>query len=282
MIETSDAKMALSFPELRVLVRGGGEMASGIAYRLHLCHMKVVITETAAPTTVRRTVAFAEAVYQGSQTIEGVQAVKVAGAEEAYRVWEEGGIPLLIDPDASSRAALGPAVVVDAIMAKRSTGTEKNFAPIVIGVGPGFNAGMNVHAVVESNRGHNLGRVVWQGQAEPDTGVPAPVGGYTDQRVLRVPRRGLFHALRDIGDRVEPGEVVAQVDGLPIEAGIQGVLRGLLKDGIVVDEGIKAGDIDPRGKREYCYLISDKARAIAGGVLEAILHALKDLRLPSV
>lgn len=257
-------------------------MASGIAHRLYLCHMKVVITETSAPTTVRRTVAFAEAVFQGSHTIEGVQAVKVSAPEEAYRVWERGGIPLFVDPDASVRAALRPAVVVDAIMAKRHTGTAKSFAPVVIGVGPGFNAGVDVHAVVESNRGHNLGRVLWQGQAEPDTGIPAPVAGYTDQRVLRVPRSGLFRALRDIGDPVDPGDVVAQVDGLPIEARIKGVLRGLLKDGIPVEEGIKAGDIDPRGKREYCYLISDKARAIAGGVLEAILHSLKDLHLPSI
>lgn len=273
--------MALSFSELRVLVRGGGEMASGIAYRLHLCHMKVVITETPAPTTVRRTVAFAEAVYQGSQTIEGVEAVKVSAPEEAYRVWERGAIPLFVDPDASMRAVLRPAVVVDSIMAKRTTGTDKSYAPIVVAVGPGFTAGVDVHAVVESNRGHNLGRVLWQGRAEPDTGIPAPVAGYTDQRVLRVPRSGRFRALREIGDQVDAGEVVAQVDGLPIEAQIKGVLRGLLKDGIAVEEGIKAGDIDPRGKREYCYAVSDKARAIAGGVLEAILHALKGLHLPS-
>lgn len=256
-------------------------MASGIAYRLHLCHMRVLITETAAPTTVRRTVAFAEAVYQGSQTIEGIQAIKVATLEEASWVWEKGAIPLFVDPEAKVRETVRPGVVVDAIMAKRSTGTDKSYAPVVIGVGPGFTAGVNVHAVVESNRGHNLGRVLWQGQAEPDTGIPAPVGGYTDQRVLRVPRSGLFHTLHEIGDPVDQGEIVARVDGYPVEAQIQGVLRGLLKDGILVEEGVKAGDIDPRGKREYCYLISDKARAIAGGVLEAILHSLKDRRLPS-
>lgn len=256
-------------------------MASGIAYRLHLCHMRVLITETAAPTTVRRTVAFAEAVYQGSQTIEGIQAIKVASVEEASWVWEKGAIPLFVDPEAKVRETVRPGVVVDAIMAKRSTGTDKSYAPVVIGVGPGFTAGVNVHAVVESNRGHNLGRVLWQGQAEPDTGIPAPVGGYTDQRVLRVPRSGLFHTLHEIGDPVDQGEIVARVDGYPVEAQIQGVLRGLLKDGILVEEGVKAGDIDPRGKKEYCYLISDKARAIAGGVLEAILHSSMDLRLPS-
>ena len=273
--------MTVSYPELKVLVRGGGEMASGIVHRLHLCHMKVFITETTSPTTVRRAVAFAEAVYQGSQTIEGVRAVRVSSAEEAYRIWDQGAIPLFVDPEARIRETLRPVVVVDAIMAKKSTGTDRSYAPVVIGVGPGFSAGVNVHAVVESNRGHNLGRVLWQGPAEPDTGVPAPVSGYTDQRVLRVPRKGLFHALREIGDTVNSGEVVARVDGIPIEAQIKGVLRGLLKDGIQVEEGVKAGDIDPRGEKEYCYLISDKARAIAGGVLEAILHSVKDLLLPS-
>jgi len=172
-------------------------------------------------------------------------------------------------------------VIVDAIMAKRNTGTDKSHAPVVIGVGPGFTAGLNVHAVVESNRGHNLGRVLWQGEAEQDTGVPAPVGGYSEERVLRVPQKGRFKALHEIGDLVDAGEPVAQVDGIPIRAQIRGVLRGLLKDGIPVEEGMKAGDIDPRGERGYCYMISDKARAIAGGVLEAILHSLKDPSLHS-
>ena len=273
--------MALIFPDLKVLVRGGGEMASGIAHRLNRCHMRVFITEVAAPTTVRRTVAFAEAVFQGRHTIEGVEAVRVSSPEAAYRVWENGGIPLFIDPEAGARKTIQPEVIVDAIMAKRNTGTDKSHAPVVIGVGPGFTAGLNVHAVVESNRGHNLGRVLWQGEAEQDTGVPAPVGGYSEERVLRVPQKGRFKALHEIGDLVDAGEPVAQVDGIPIRAQIRGVLRGLLKDGLPVDEGMKAGDIDPRGERGYCYLISDKARAIAGGVLEAILHSLKDPSLHS-
>ena len=272
--------MALNFLDLKVLVRGGGEMASGIAYRLHRCHMKVLITEVAVPTTVRRMVAFAEGVYQGSHAVEGVRAVKVSCPEEAYGVWKNGAIPIFVDPEAKVREAIQPAVVVDAIMAKRNTGTDKSHAPVVIGVGPGFTAGINVHAVVESNRGYNLGRVLWKGQAEEDTGLPAPVAGYTDERVLRVPKKGFFKALHEIGDPVNAGDVVAQVDGHPIRAQIKGVLRGLLKDGIAVEEGIKAGDIDPRGEREYCYLISDKARAIAGGVLEAILHSLEGPQSP--
>lgn len=269
----------LDLSDLKVLVRGGGEMASAIAHRLHRCHMKVLITEMAVPTAVRRTVAFAEAVYEGSQVVEGVRSVRVSSPEEAYRVWKDGGIPLFIDPEATIREAIRPVVIVDSIMAKRNTGTDKSQAPLVIGVGPGFTAGASVHAVVETQRGHNLGRVLWSGKAEEDTGIPAPVAGYADERVLRVPQRGSFKALRAIGDPVRPEEVVAEVDGCPIQARIQGVLRGLLKDGIRVEEGIKAGDIDPRGQREYCYLISDKARAVAGGALEAIFHSLQDLKL---
>lgn len=252
-------------------------MASGIAHRLHRCHMRVLITEVPVPTTVRRPVAFADAVYRGSHTVEGVQAVRVRSFTEVTGVWKNDGIALLVDPEASVRDAMRPTVIVDAIMAKKNLGTEKSDAPIVVGVGPGFTAGVNVHAVVESNRGHYLGRVLWQGKAEKNTGVPAPVAGYTDERVLRVPQKGLFESSHKIGDLVEAGEVLANVKGSPICAKIKGVLRGLLKSGIEVEEGIKAGDIDPRGDREYCYLISDKARAIGGGVLEAILSSLKNL-----
>jgi len=268
--------MAPDLSELTVLIRGGGEMASGIAHRLKRCHMRVLITEVAAPTTVRRAVAFAEAVFQGRHAIEGVEAVRVSTPEEALAIWKEGGIALFVDPEARVREAIRPEVIVDAIMAKRNTGTDRSQAGLVVGVGPGFRAGANVHAVVESNRGHNLGRVLWEGEAEQDTGIPAPVGGYSEERVLRVPKEGLFKALREIGDMVSVGEAVAQVNGVPLQARIRGVLRGLLKDGIKVEEGMKAGDIDPRGERGYCYMISDKARAIAGGVLEAILHSLKD------
>lgn len=266
---------------LTVLIRGGGEMASGIAYRLHQCHMKVLITEVEAPTTVRRTVAFAEAVYDGSQTIEGVKAIRVSSLQGAEEVWSGGAIPLLVDPQAKIRDAVKPAVVVDAIMAKKNSDTTISDAPLVIGIGPGFKAGVNAHAVVESNRGYHLGRVIWEGEAEPDTGIPAAVGGHTEARVLRAPRSGRFKAFREIGDMVEVGESVAEVDGVPIQAQIPGLIRGLLRDSIQVQQGSKAGDIDPRGERGYCYLISDKARAIGGGVLEAILHSLNPSRIPA-
>lgn len=267
--------MSLKLGDLIVLVRGAGEMASGIAHRLHRCHMKVLVTEVAAPTAVRRMVAFAEAAYLGSHSVEGVTAVRTETADGALEAWERGEIPLYIDPEARIRNFINPAVIVDAIMAKKNSPTRITDAPLVIGVGPGFTAGTNVHAVVESNRGYNLGRVLWTGQAERDTGVPAPVAGHAEARVLRVSQNGVFKALRKIGDFVDPGEAVAEVDGQLITARIHGVVRGLLQNGIQVQQGIKAGDIDPRGEREYCYLISDKARAIGGGVLEAILHSLK-------
>jgi xanthine dehydrogenase accessory factor len=261
--------------DLKVLIRGGGEMASGIVHRLHQSHMKVLITEVPAPTAVRRNLAFAEAVYLGSQTIENVKAVLVKDAAEANLEWQSGHIPLLVDPDARIREIIGPDVIVDAIMAKKNSTTKISDAPLVIGIGPGFVTGSNAHAIVESNRGYNLGRVIWNGTAEPDTGIPAAVSGYAEARVFRAPQSGRFTGFREIGDPVQSGECVAEVDGIPIKAQISGMIRGMLRSGIVIAAGVKVGDIDPRGEREYCYTISDKARAIGGGVLEAILHSLE-------
>ena len=271
--------MTLSISELIVLIRGGGEMATGIAHRLHRCHMRVLITEIIMPTSVRRNVAFAEAVYEGAHTVEGVEAVRAASCDEAYMAWKRNQIPVFVDPEASIREILKPVVVIDAIMAKKNGVARLTDAPLVIGVGPGFTAGFNVHAVVESNRGHHLGRVIWDGAAESDTGIPASVDGYTASRVLRVPQSGIFNALRAIGDVIATGEPVAHVNGELIKAEISGQIRGLLRNGIQVEQGIKAGDIDPRGERGYCDSISDKSRAIAGGVLEAVLHSLGDLKI---
>ena len=271
--------MTVSISELIVLIRGGGEMATGIAHRLHRCHMRVLITEITMPMSVRRNVAFAEAVYKGAHTVEGVEAVRAASCDEAYMAWKRNQIPVFVDPEASIREILKPVVIVDAIMAKKNGVARLTDAPVVIGVGPGFTAGFNVHAVVESNRGHHLGRVIWDGAAETDTGIPASVDGYTASRVLRAPRSGTFNALRAIGDVIATGEPVAHVNGELIKAEISGQIRGLLRNGIQVQQGSKAGDIDPRGERGYCDSISDKSRAIAGGVLEAVLHSLGDLKI---
>jgi xanthine dehydrogenase accessory factor len=269
--------MTVSISELIVLIRGGGEMATGIAHRLHCCHMRVLITEIAMPTSVRRNVAFAEAVYEDVQIVEGVKAIRVGSCDEAYATWKQNQIPVFVDPEASVRKILKPAVIVDAIMAKKNGVARRTDAAVVIGVGPGFTAGVDVHAVVESNRGHHLGRVIWDGAAQSDTGIPASVDGYTASRVLRAPQSGIFNTLRAIGDVIAAGEPVATVNGKLIKSEISGQIRGLLRDGIQVQQGIKAGDIDPRGERGYCNSISDKSRAIAGGVLEAVLHSLRDL-----
>jgi len=231
------------------------------------------MTELSQPLAVRREVCFCEAVYDGQKEVEGVRAKRVPGPEGIASAWKEGAIPLLVDPDGQeTRRFLNPDVVVDAILAKRNTGTRIHDAPLVIGLGPGFTAAKDVHVVVETNRGHDLGRVLSRGTAEPDTGVPGEIGGFSTERVLRSPKKGVFRAECSIGDRVSKGTVVAVVDDSPLVAQISGTVRGLLRDGVEVKRATKVGDIDPRGRREHCFTISDKARAIGGGVLEAILH----------
>jgi len=259
--------------ELVVLIRGAGEMASGVAHRLHQSHFKLCMIEIPHPLAVRREVTFSEAIYEGEKEIEGIRAKLISKLEEVELTWEQGAIPILIDPDAKmARNFLKPDVLVDAIMAKKNLGTQVNDAPFVIGLGPGFTAGKDVHIVIETNRGNNLGKMILKGSAEPDTGIPGEIGGYTIQRLLRTMKKGVFHPQRSIGERVNKGAVVAVVEDFPVIAKISGVVRGLLRDGVEVKKGMKVGDIDPRGKREVCFMISDKARAIGGGVLEAILY----------
>ena len=259
--------------ELVVLIRGAGEMASGVAHRLHQSHFKICMIEISHPLAVRREVTFSEAIYEGEKEIEGIRAKLISKLEEVELTWEQGAIPILIDPDAKiARNFLKPDVLVDAIMAKKNLGTQLNDAPLVIGLGPGFTAEKDVHIVIETNRGNNLGKMILKGSAEPDTGIPGEIGGYTIERLLRTMKKGVFHPQRSIGERVNKGAVVAVAEDFPVIAKISGVVRGLLRDGVEVKKGMKVGDIDPRGKRELCFTISDKARAIGGGVLEAILY----------
>jgi xanthine dehydrogenase accessory factor len=257
-----------------VLVKGAGEMASGISHRLTRCRFKVCMTEIPEPHAVRREVSFCEAIYDGKKTVEGLTATVVSSYEQIDEAWRKNCIPIIIDPEATIRDLLNPAVLVDAVIAKRNLGTRITDAQLVIGVGPGFCAGKDVHLVVESNRGHNLGRVISQGEAEENTGVPGVIAGFSIERVLRAPRDGTLQTVKQIGDMVEVGDVIGSVEGMPVRAGIKGVIRGLLRDGTTVWKGMKAGDIDPRGIKEHCYTISDKARAVGGGVLEAILSHL--------
>ncbi|MTI81144.1 MAG: EF2563 family selenium-dependent molybdenum hydroxylase system protein [Firmicutes bacterium] len=258
-----------------VVVKGAGDLATGVAHRLFKCGFKVVMTEILQPTVVRRSVSFAEAVYNGCHQVEGVNAVLANSIEQAKEIINNNEIPVLIDPQAEQVKTLNPMVLVDAIIAKRNTGTFKSEAPVVIGLGPGFTAGEDVDAVIESNRGHYLGRVILSGNAEADTGVPGPVNGYTNERLLRAPTEGVFAPCVPINSRVAKGEILGYVEKTPVVAGINGILRGLIKEGLWVKNGLKIGDIDPRCLPEHCYTISDKARAVAGGVLEAILYLLR-------
>jgi xanthine dehydrogenase accessory factor len=261
--------------DILVVIKGGGDLATGVAHRLHRAGMQIVVTELAQPTVIRRAVAVASAVFEGQVEVEGLVARLVESDQRIRAILAVGLVPVVIDPRGEVIARLRPTVVVDAIMAKRNTGTRITDAPIVIALGPGFTAGVDVHAVIETNRGHNLGRVILSGSAEPHTGVPGPTAGYTHERVLRAPCEGTFTGKRHIGDLVEAGEVVASVAGQPVTAKIPGVVRGLLADGLLVKGGTKVGDVDPQGVREHCFTISDKARAIGGGVLEAVLYLLR-------
>ncbi len=255
-----------------VLIRGAGDIASGAAIRLHRSGIAVVMTDTARPTAIRRTVSFSGAVISGSQRVEDVTARLAKSPEEALEMTARGDIAVLVDEGCGCLDALRPDALVDAILAKRNLGTRMDMAPAVVGVGPGFTAGEDCHAVVETMRGHTLGRVYYEGSALPNTAVPGLIGGYAGERVLRAPADGVFRQVLDIGAKVEAGDVAAYVGGVPMVCTIGGVLRGILADGTPVFKGMKAGDVDPRGNVEHCYTVSDKALAVGGGVLEAVLR----------
>jgi len=253
-----------------VVVRGGGELASAAARLVFLAGFPVVVLERAEPLAVRRPVSFAEAIFSGEASVEGVRGRRVRLEDLAPG---DGYVPVAVDPEGTAIGRLRPAVLVDARMLKRDEGALLSQARLVIGLGPGFVAGRDVHAVIETQRGPDLGRVLWAGAAEPDSARPAAVLGYSEKRVLRAPRAGRFHAQARIGDIVVPRQAVGDVDGELVEATIPGLLRGLVASGIEVAAGIKLGDIDPRGPAVSPDRISDKARAVAAGVLEAILVA---------
>lgn len=255
-----------------VYMRGAGDIATGIALRLHRAGFQVVMADIAEPTCIRRTVAFSEAIRLGEARVEDATARLAADADAARAIAAAGDIAVVVDPSAQMVDALAPDAVVDAILAKRNLGTHMGMAPVVVGVGPGFTAGEDCHAAVETKRGHYLGRAIYQGSPIANTGVPGVIAGVGADRVLRAPEDGPFECVRAIGDTVSAGEVVGRVAGEPMLATIDGVLRGLIAPGVQVTRGMKSGDIDPRGERAFCDTVSDKASAVGGGVLEAILH----------
>ena len=255
-----------------VLIKGAGDLATGTAVRLYRAGFPVVMTDIAQPTAVRRTVAFSQCMYDGVTEVEGITARRAASKDEVQTILAAGEIPVLADPEARILKERRFDAVVDAILAKRNLGTSLTDAPIVLALGPGFTAGVDCHGVIETKRGHDLGRLILEGAAIPNTGVPGDVGGYTRERIIRAPADGPFEPVAQIGQRVELGDVVARVNGVPVTAQLTGVVRGMLPAGIPVTEGMKAGDIDPRCEVRHCFTVSDKARAIGGGVLEGLLY----------
>lgn len=260
-----------------ILIKGAGDLATGVALRLMRCGFPVILTELAQPLAVRRTVAFAQAVFDGTWQVEGIVAQRTDPAA-APALAAQGIAPVLVEPSAAELRALGAAVLVDAVMAKRNTGTQLSDAPLVLALGPGFCAGVDCHAVIETNRGHWLGRVIWQGEAEPNTGTPGIIAGHGAERVLRAPAAGHIQPQLAIGDTVAQGDLIATLlpnvgATIPIYAPFPGILRGMIHPSVTVAPGMKIGDLDARAERVYCFTASEKALAIGGGVLEAILGA---------
>lgn len=264
-----------------VIVRGGGDIASGTIYKLYKSGFSVLILETENPSAIRRNVAFSEAVYNGSHTIEGVTCTLAKDLHHAENLLKDGQLAMLIDPTGSVISTLEPLAVVDGILAKKNLGTHRDMAPITIALGPGFEAGVDVDAVIETQRGHNLGRIIYDGFAIANTGIPGIIGGYGKERVIHSPGEGILHNISQITDTVAAGQVIAEIvpvdgnaeDKIEVKATIDGILRGLIRHGYPVTKGFKIADIDPRLEQlENCFTISDKARCIAGGVLECILH----------
>lgn len=260
-----------------VIVRGGGDIATGTIYKLHQSGFRVLVTEIAHPSAIRRNVAFSEAVYNGVQTIEGCTCYLASDCCEAEKILENGKPALLVDENMDCLSYFKPNVVVDGILAKRNLGTTMYMAPITVALGPGFVAGQDVDAVIETQRGHNLGRVIYDGTAIPNTGVPGNIAGFSKERVIHSTENGIIRNVKQITNVVAKGDILAYIEtdkeSVPVVATMDGLLRGLIRDGYPVTKGFKIADIDPR-LTEYnnCFTISDKARCIAGGVLEAILH----------
>ena len=267
-----------------IIVRGGGDLATGTIYKLKKCGFPVLILEVANPSAIRRNVAFSEAVYQGSQTVEDMICYLADSPASAKAMLKEGKLVVLVDPHGTSIDQLKPLAIVDAILAKKNLGTAKSMAPITVALGPGFTAGVDVDAVIETKRGHNLGKVLWSGCAAPNTGIPGIIGGYGKERVLHSPAAGTLRNIKKITDTVSTGDTIAVVEtengNIPVEATLSGILRGLIRDGYPVTKGFKIADIDPRtDEYQNCFTISDKARCIAGGVVEAILQLKGERRL---
>lgn len=263
-----------------VVIRGGGDLATGVIQKFQHAGFPVTVLEVAKPLAIRRTVALCNAVIEGKMQVEDLKAVRIEHPEQCHSCWQQGHIPILIDPEAQSLAYLQPTIVVDAILAKRNLGTNPSMAPIVIGMGPGFSAPTDVDAVIETMRGHTLGKVIFTGSALPNTGVPGLIGGKSAERVVHAPVAGVVKHAHTIGDRVQKGETLFYLDDIPVPSPLTGVLRGLISEGLQIPAGLKCADVDPRSPDQVdCFTISDKARALGGAVLDAALLLGKQKQL---
>ncbi len=258
--------------EQLIAIKGAGDLASGIALRLWRSGYRIIMSELPVPLCIRRTIAFSSAVFDGSAKVENAEGILVQDINNINDVWGENKLPIIVDENAERILSLKPDVLIDARIIKSwRDDTHLDDASLVIGLGPGFTAGENAHCVIETNRGHNMGRVFWSGAAEPDTGIPGTIKGEGLRRVIKAPCGGIFKPLVEIGDEVEEGELIARIDETEIRAQLSGIVRGIIYPGITVWEKLKIMDIDPRGNRNHCFTVSDKATALGGGVLEAIL-----------
>ena len=263
-----------------IVVRSGGDIATGVIQKLWRCGFRVAVLETEAPLTIRRSVALSTAVRKGSWTVEDMTAVLALDASSCAPIWKSGAIPVLVDPDMESLKTLRPVILVDAIIAKRNTGMHPGLAPITIALGPGFSAPRDVDCIIETMRGHDLARLITKGSALPNTGLPGPLGGKSAERVVHAPASGIVSHTKQLGDRVERGEVLFYIDSTPVFSPLDGTLRGLIEEGTHVRAGLKSADIDPRPAEQVDWLsISDKARAIGGAVLEACFMLASQRRL---
>ena len=260
----------------KIIVRGGGDLATGVIHRLWSAGFEVLVLECAQPAAIRRQVALCEAVYQGAATVEGMAGVLVHVVDEAKNIWSQGKVPVLVDETAACVREFKPDILIDAIIAKKNLGTHSDMAPLVIALGPGFTVGEDADFIVETKRGHNLGRIITHGSAAPNSGVPGNIAGFSKERVLHAECAGVLHIVRNIGSVVEKGETIAVIntesgEQVPVTATLTGIIRGMIRDGFQVTKGFKIADIDPR-KEELanCFTISDKARCIAGSVLELV------------
>lgn len=270
----------MSFDRYTVVFRGGGDIATGSIQKVKRVGFNVLVLESSKPSSIRRNVCLSEAIYDGSTEVEDIKAVKANSLEEIEKIFKEGNVAIVVDENADYIDKIKPIAVIDGILAKKNLGTNKGMAPITIALGPGFEANVDVDVVIETMRGHNLGRLLFQGKPVENTGIPGVIAGVSKERVIYSENSGVIKNIKKIGDTVKKGDVIAEIEGIAVKSELDGVLRGLIRDGYYVKRGLKIADVDPReSEKQNCFTISDKARNIGGATLEALLIMLNKINI---